>query len=71
MDKVEEYMKHQKLPGNLKYLIRDYYLNKFKDGKKLFNEEEMLADLSPQLKTEARTRLACYPWACVRLSFLD
>ena len=47
------------LPGNLKYLIRDYYLNKFKDGKKLFNEEEMLADLSPQLKTEARTRLAC------------
>ena len=54
VDKVEEYMKHKKLPGNLRFAIRDYYLNKFQDGKKLFNEAEMLADLSPQLKTEVR-----------------
>ena len=46
-------MTHQQLPVNLRYLIRDYYLNKFKDGKKLFNETEMIADLSPQLKSEA------------------
>ena len=46
-------MNHQKLPVNLRYLIRDYYLYMFKGGKKLFNETEMIADLSPQLKSEA------------------
>ena len=32
-------------------MIRDYYLQKFKE-KKIFNEDEIVSDLSPQLKAE-------------------
>ena len=51
VEKVEEYMAFVHLPNELRYLIRDYYLHKFKEGK-VFDETEIVCDLSPQLKSE-------------------
>ena len=51
VERIEEYMKFQKLPTELRYMIRDYFIQKFRENK-IFDETEIVSDLSPQLKTE-------------------
>lgn len=51
LTQVKEYMSFKKLPGTLRDRVRQYFELKFNDGK-VFDEEVILADLTPNLRQE-------------------
>jgi len=48
---LNEYMKNKHLPGELRDKVRDYYSLRYADGK-VFDENEIMKDLSPALQRQ-------------------
>ena len=66
LTQVKEYMSFKKLPGTLRDRVRQYFELKFNDGK-VFDEEVILADLTPNLRQEILRFLSASHLLKVRL----
>ena len=56
LGKLDDYMRSKKFPAMLREKVKDYFHLQHSDGK-LFDEEEILASVTPLLRRESKTRL--------------